>query len=212
MFQQTAQVRVMHGLRRGRPLVLLSDPWIPDDGLRQFLQPRILDRFGVSMQACVELLDVFLGVRQIIRQRNFFRFGPANLLHGELQTVAVSVHARLHFDDVVARDVPGGGLELIPHARFHGAALVAELEPQIGFAFARIAKLFFSHQEKAGNVGVGGEVADEYRLHLDSDRLPNRRNFLWPFFFLSASGVALTSWISLLPTPAMSANSGLMIT
>ena len=136
---------------------------------------------------------------QIVGDVDFFGLGDADLDHRELRAIAVDLDAGLHFDEVVAIDVFGDDFELIPHAGFDGAAAVAEFHAEIGAAFARVADFFFVNQEKTGDGLFGEQLRDEACLHLVSRleavgaRLPKSRNFLRPFLFLFASGVALTS-------------------
>jgi len=51
------------------------------------------------------------------------------------------------FYKIVAIDVSYYDVELVPHARFDGAAAVAQLEAQIGLALG-YANLFFVNEEK----------------------------------------------------------------
>src|SRR5260370_26429715 len=121
----------------------------------------------------------------------------------------IDVAARVHLREIVALDVFRGGFELVPHARFDGAAAVAEFEAKIRAALARVAQFFFVHVEKTSDVLFGEQIRDVRRLHWpegwpEADFFPNKRYFLWPFLDLLASVVALTSWISELPPPAIS--------
>jgi len=73
-------------------------------------------------------------------------------------------------------------------------AAVAELEAQVGLALASASNLFFVNEEKRSNGLFGVEIGDKRRLHVpDAGFFPNNRNFLWAFFCLLTSGVALTS-------------------
>src|SRR6266571_2905322 len=194
VFEQSAQIRVMHHLRGGSTLVLRSDFRIRDNSGDQFLQPGIGDGSCVFEQLRIELSDVFLAVGKKIGEIDFLRLREAKLLKRKLRPVLVDLDARLDFYKIVAIDVFYCDVELVPHARFDGAAAVAQLEAQIGLALAGIANLFFVNEEKGGNALFGVEIGDEGRLHCpELDRFPNKRNFLWPFFCLETSGVALTS-------------------
>src|ERR1700690_485523 len=108
----------------------------------------------------------------------------------------------MNLDEIVAGNVFGEEIELVPHTGFHGAAAVAEFHAEIGFAGVGIANFLFVNQEKGSNRLVGGQIFDEGALH--DLLLPKRRSFLWVFFSLVASGVVLTSSISAFPPPAMS--------
>src|SRR5436309_6351490 len=124
-------------------------------------------------------------------------FGKTKLQERKLRPVAVDFDAGVHLDEIVATDVLGHDVELIPHTRFDGAAAIAKLEAQIGLAFASVANLFFMNKEKRSDGLFGVEIGDERRFHLKDDaepeRLPKSKNFLWPFLLLVTSGVALTS-------------------
>src|SRR6266851_1200085 len=133
-------------------------------------------------------------MRQIIGEVDFFGLGEPQLDERELRPVAVNLDARLHLHEIVALDVFGGGFELVPHARFDGAAAVAEFEAKIRAALARVAQFFFVHEEKTSDVLFGEQIRDVRRLHWpEAGFFPNKRYFLWPFLDLLASGVALTS-------------------
>src|SRR5882757_5468817 len=145
---------------------------------------------------------------EIVGEIDFFGFGEADLHESELRLVAVDLDPRLDLDEIVAIDVFRHDFKLLPHARFDCAAAVAEFEAEIGAAFTGVADFFFVNEEKSGDGLLGEQLGDEARLHAPEAvpaRLPNSRNFLRPFLGpLPASGVALTSWISELPPPAMS--------
>src|SRR2546426_4495756 len=153
-------------------------------------------RSRVFQQLGVELVDVFLGVSKKICQVNLLRLCESKLLKSKLRFVAIDFDARVDLDEIVAADVLCRDIKLIPHAGFDGAAAVAELEAQIGLALAGVANFFFVNEEKSSDALFGVEIGDERRLHVpdtEPERLPKRRNFLWPFLFLVTSGVALTS-------------------
>src|SRR6266700_3629254 len=194
VLDQAAQIRMMHHFRRRSALVLRGDFRIRDNSRDQFLQPRICNRIRVFEQLRVQLSNVFFCLHEKIGEIDFLRLREAKLLKGKLRPVLVNLDARLDFYKIVAIDVSYCDVELVPHAGFDGAAAVAKLEAQIGLALAGIANLFFVNEEKGGNALFGVEIGDEGRLHCpELDRFPNRRNFLWPFFCLETSGVALTS-------------------
>src|SRR5580692_9882940 len=135
-------------------------------------------------------------MRKIIGQLDFLRLGQAELLQGELELVAVALDARIDLDHVAASNVLRGSLKLIPHHGFDRAAPVAEIETQIGLARAGVSNFFFVYEEIRGDGLFGDQIADERRLHQSPESpgfLPNKRYFLWPFFVLVTSGVALTS-------------------
>src|ERR1700674_5043394 len=194
VLDQAAEIGVMHDLRGGCAFVACGDRGLGDDCDDEFFEPGILNRGGEFEKLDVEFLDIGGRVREKIGELDFFGLGEAELLKGELRLVAVDFDARLNFDEVVAVDVARGGLKLVPHARFNRAATVAELQAEIGLPFPGVADFLFVNEEKSGDGLFGAEIADKRRLHeLAPDRLPKSRNFLWPFFDLESSGVALTS-------------------
>src|SRR6266705_5057561 len=194
VLDQAAKIGVVHHLRGGSALVLRCDFRIRDNSGDEFLQPWICNRVRVFEQLRVQLSNVFFCVQEKIGQVDFLRLREAKLLKRKLRPVLINLDARLDFYKIVALDVFYCYVELVPHARFDGAAAVAQLEAQIGLALAGIAYLFFVNEEKGGNALFGVEIGDEGRLHCpELDRFPNKRNFLWPFFCLETSGVALTS-------------------
>src|SRR5262249_50620321 len=123
--------------------------------------------------------------------------GLSNLQQRQLRALAVELNARFDLDDVLARDFLRHDLEFRPHAGFDGAGAVAQLKPQIRLPFLGIAQLFGANQEEACDGLFARQVRDKRFFHwpeASPERLPNRRNFLWPFFAaLVASGVAFTS-------------------
>src|ERR1700720_1364011 len=144
-------------------------------------------------------------MRQIVGEVDLFRPGAAHLNEGELRPVSIDFDARLDLDEIVAVDVFRGDFKLLPHARFDGAAAVAEFQTQIGAAFAGIADFFFMNEEETRDGLFGKQFGDKACLHAPEAvqaLFPNSKNFLRAFFDpLPASGVALTSWISELPPP-----------
>src|SRR6266581_438 len=194
VLDQAAKIGVVHHFSCRSTFVPRRDCRVADDSGDEFLQPGIDDRACIFQQLRIELSDVFLGVGKKVGEVNFLRLREAKLLKRKLRPVLINLDARLDFYKIVAIDVSYCDVELVPHARFDRAAAVAKLEAQIGFALAGIANLFFVSEEKGGNALFGVEIGDEGRLHCpELDRFPNRRNFLWPFFCLETSGVALTS-------------------
>ncbi len=69
-------------------------------------------------------------------------------LKRELGLVAVNFDASLNLDDVVAADVFCGGLKLIPHDGFDGAAAVAELETEIRICLRGYCEFLFRERER----------------------------------------------------------------
>src|SRR6266851_2991478 len=194
VLDQAAKIGVVHHLRGRSALVLRCDCRFADDSGDEFLQPWICNRVRVFEQLRIQLSDVFSCVQKKIGEINFLRLREAKLLKRKLWPVLVNLDARLDFYKIVPIDVFYRKVELVPHAGFYGAAAVAQLEAQIGLALAGIANFFFVNEEKSGNALFGVEIGDEGRLHCpELDRFPNKRNFLWPFFCLETSGVALTS-------------------
>src|SRR5208337_315900 len=131
----------------------------------------------------------------------------------ELRLVAVNLHAGAYLHKVVAVNILGGGLELVPHSRFHRAAAVAQFHPQVRLAGRGVAHLFLMYQEKPRDRLVRRQIAYHGAFcHFDPLDLPNSRYFLWCFFSFVVSGVVLTSSISELPPPAISWYPGLITT
>jgi len=83
---------------------------------------------------------------------NLFGFRKPQLLQPKAVACCGKSHARLHFHEIVAVDVLHRGVKLVPHPRLDRAAAVAQLQPQIRFALARIANLFFVDEEKRSDV------------------------------------------------------------
>jgi len=83
-----------------------------------------------------------------------------------LRPVAIDFDASLDLHEIIARDAFDGSFELIPHACFDGAAAVAELKAQIGFAFASVADLLFTNKKKCGDGLLGIEISNERSLHV----------------------------------------------
>ena len=197
VLDEAAEKRMVHDFGGGGALVLRGDCWIRNDAGDEFVQPGISDGSGEFLELREKLFDIFLGVRQKIGEVDLFGFREAKLQQRKLGPVAVDFNARVYLDEIVAADVLGNDVELIPHARFDGAAAIAKLEAEIGFAFAGVATFFFVNEEKRSDGLFGVEIGDERRLHLKVDaepeRLPKSRNFLCPFLLLVTSGVALTS-------------------
>ena len=133
--------------------------------MTSFFSHGFADRFGVTQQLRPHLLDIALGVRQIIGKIDFFRLGDAHLHDGQLRPILVDLDARLHLHEIVAIDVARDHLKLIPHARFDGAAAVAQLHAQIRAPLARVAHFFFVNEEEAGDGLFGKQVGDVRRLH-----------------------------------------------
>src|SRR5580658_1680055 len=196
VFEQSADVGVMHHFRSRSALVARGNRGIGNDAAHQVLQPGVSDGIRVFEKLRPELADVLLGVRQKIREVNFLGLGAAYLLKSELRLVAVNLDARLDFYEVVAPEFLRDGFELVPHTSFDCSAAVAKLKTKILLPFPRIANFFFVDEEKRGNALFSGEIGDERCLHqapVSAGRLPNSRYFLWPFLVLVTSGVALTS-------------------
>src|SRR5438477_1689037 len=197
VLDEAAEIGMVHHFGGGGALVLRGDCWIRNDAGDEFVQPGISDGGGEFLELREKFFDIFLGVRQKIGEVDFFGLRKAKLQERKLRPVAIDFNARVDLDEIVAADVLGRNVELIPHARFDGAAAVAKLETQIGFAFTRVANFFFVNEEKRSDGLFGVQISDERRLHLKVDaepeRLPKSRNFLCPFLLLVTSGVALTS-------------------
>ncbi len=85
----------------------------------------ISDGSGEFLKLRVEFFDIFFGVREKVGEVNFLRFREAKLQQRKLRPVAVDFNARVDLDEIVAADVLGNDVELIPHAGFDGAAAVA---------------------------------------------------------------------------------------
>src|SRR6267154_175653 len=186
----------MHHFRGGSALVLRGDARVRNNSIYQLFEPRIAYRTCVFQQLGEELVDVFLGVREKIGQVDLLGLCEPKLQERKLRLVAIDFDTRVDLDEIVAADVLRGDIELIPHAGFDSTAAVAKLETQIGLALARVANFFFVNKEKSSDALFGVEIDDERRLHWPDcvpERLPNNRNFLWPFLDLVTSGVALTS-------------------
>ena len=97
VFEQAADVGVVHDFGRRRALEARSDLGIGDDADDKGFQPGIADGFGVLEKPDVHLFDVFFGVRKKIDQVDFFGLGAADLLKRELRLVAINFDAGLHF-------------------------------------------------------------------------------------------------------------------
>src|SRR6266436_10337038 len=194
VFNEPAEISVVHDFGGRGTLVLRGDRGIRDNPGNEFVQPRIGDGGGEFLELREKLFDILLGVRKKVGKVNLFGFRKAKLQERKLRPVAVDFDASVDLDEVVAGDAFGRGFELIPHARFDGAATVAELKAQVLFAFTSVANLFFVNEEKRSDGLFRVEIGDEGRLHVpDAGFFPNKRNFLWAFFCLVTSGVALTS-------------------
>src|SRR6266404_4382459 len=148
----------MHYFGSGSALVAASDLGVGDHAEGQLLEPGIGDGFCVAAQLREHFFDVGGGVRQIVGEVDLFGLGEAQLDERELRLVAVDLDARLHFYEVVAMNVLGGGFELVPHASFDGAAAVTELKAKIRAALARVAQFFFVNKEKTSDVLVCEEI------------------------------------------------------
>ena len=138
---------MVHHFRRRRALVALCNRRLRQNLRRELPQPRIFQRFRSLLQLSVKLLDVCLGVRQIIGQVHFLRSGAPQRLERKLRLVAVHFDARPNLHEIVPVDLACGRLEPVPHAGFNRAGPVTEFHAQVGFSFARVADLFGIDEE-----------------------------------------------------------------
>src|SRR5260370_5389955 len=192
--KEAAEISVVHDFGGRGTLVLRGDRGIRDNPGNEFVQPRIGDGGGEFLELREKLFDILLGVRKKVGKVNLFGFRKAKLQERKLRPVAVDFYPSVDLDEVVAGDAFGSGFELIPHARFDGAAAVAELQAQILFALASVPNLFFVNEEKRSHGLFRVEIGDEGRLHVpDAGFLPHKRNSFSAFFSLLTSGVSLTS-------------------
>src|SRR5258708_9292708 len=130
MVEEADEIGVVHHVRRGSEFVRRGDARIRNDSGHQFLQPRIPDRSRVFQKLSVELADVFFGVGKKVSQVDLLRLCNPELLKRKLRLVAVNLDASAYLDEIVAADALSRRVELIPHARFDGAAALATLKPQ----------------------------------------------------------------------------------
>src|SRR2546421_2128123 len=118
VLEEAAEISVVHDFGGGSALVFRGDRWIRDDPGDEFLQPGIDDAGGEFLELRKEFFDIFFGVREKIGEVDFFRLRKTKLLKRKLRPVAVDFNARVYLDEIVAADVLGRNVELIPHAGF----------------------------------------------------------------------------------------------
>ena len=158
-------------------------------------------------QTGIKLLHILPGVQKEIRVVYFILLSTTNFFDGKLNFIAVIFDARLDFYKIVAFKRSRSLIETVPHARLDPAGRIAQLETQIGFPFPRGANLFFTDKKVGGNVLVGRKTGDEKLFHVSGFFLGSIKSLLPDFFLvssLSLSGVAATSSIGSLFTPAVS--------
>src|ERR1700676_1148710 len=165
VFEEAAEIGMVHDFGGWGALEAFGGRGVGEYAESEFLQPGIADGISEVEELGPEFADVFLGVREVVGEIDFVGFGDADLRKRKLRTVAVDFDASLDFYEVVAADVFGWGFEEIPHARFDGAAAIAEREAEVGAAFAGVADFFFVDKEETGDGLFAGEIGDEVGFH-----------------------------------------------
>src|SRR5579872_6338861 len=136
---------------------------------------------------------------------DFAFLGAADFVDGQLQFVAVIFDARLHFHIVIAFKRRCHLVEAVPHAGLDAPRGIAQLQAQVGLAFASGANFLYTDKKVGGNGLAVLESSDEVLLHVPGFLLRGRiPNFLPPFLESSLSGVAATSSIGSAFTAAVS--------
>ena len=80
VFEQAAEISVVHDFSSGGTFVARGDLRIVDDVGGEFFQPGIGDRFSVLLELGVEFSDVFFRVREKIREVDFIGLSDSDLL------------------------------------------------------------------------------------------------------------------------------------
>src|SRR5579864_2027168 len=213
VFEQPSVVGVVHHFGCGGALQSRDNCRVLNHTFEKLPEPRIFHRRDDCEKLRVQLVYVFLRVREEVRGIDFAFLGAANFLDGELNLVAVIFDARLHLHEIVALKRAGHAVKPFPHARLDASGGVAKFQPQVGFPLAGGANFFFTDTKVGGNGLAVLETRDKALFHVPDfflGRMPNLRPDL--FFEWSFSGAAATSSIGSAFTAAVSVYPGLIWT
>src|SRR5882762_1330572 len=204
VFEQSAEIRVVHDLGRGGAFEARNNFRVLHDAFQKAPQPRIFHGGDKCEEFCIKLVHIFRSVREEIRGVHLVFFGAADLVDGNLEFAAVALHTGLDLHEIIPLEGGRIALETIPHARFNRAGTVAQFQAQIRFSIARRTNLFFANEKIGSNVLVGLQIGDEGLFHVPDFFLEMNGNFRPDFLVSSLAGVTATSSMGWLLTAAVS--------
>src|SRR5689334_22258812 len=130
VLEQTADKSMVHHFCRRRALQPRRYRRVFNHARSKAAEPGIPDSGDVFTKAAIELLDIFRGVREIIRPIHFGWLSAPDPFHRELQPILVILYARLNLDHIIALKKSSQGLHVVPKARLDRPASVPQFQAQ----------------------------------------------------------------------------------
>src|SRR5262245_3171410 len=165
MFEQAAEVGVVHGLRRRRLLEFPRRVFIREDALEQAAQIFVFEFADDGHQLGEHLVDVVFGSGEVIGQAVFALLAEPHPMNRNLKVIAVDGDQAAREDYVVAVEGVYRLFKIVPPLPRDVTCLVRKRDERELPARLLISKLFRFDEEGRADGLIRGEIADEDFFH-----------------------------------------------